>query len=166
MVIQEKIFSIEECIQILKIKKEDSRKWKSLDRNYNSESISLSKKTEWIFDRIKTFFEKNTLHTLLNLNPIIHFHTYDVNGDFKKHNDFINGRLYILGVILNVDYDGGELIVYDDIDVCKIKKEIGNTFLFETKLNHEVTHIESGIRYTIIWFIHDKEIFFSKKTLF
>lgn len=165
MIVQEKIFSIEECVKILNINKEDHKKWKSADRDYNSESIILNKNTEWIFNRIKNFYEKHTISTLLKLNPVIHFHKYDMSGNFKKHNDFLNGRVYILGVILNNNYEGGELIVYDT-NTYKIKKEIGNTFLFETKIEHEVTKIESGIRYSIIWFIHDREILFTKNKLF
>ena len=59
MIVEKILFSKKECDKIIEIHKVNSQKWKNNDREYKSFSIILNEETEWIFSKMKSFFEKN-----------------------------------------------------------------------------------------------------------
>lgn len=148
------LFSKEECDYIINCKKENFQIWNNnSDRNYTSESIYLNDENKFIFERLNNLIDKKTSAEILSIKNEAHFHTYNTNGYFSKHKDNRNLRVYSIGIILNDNFTGGNLIIYNNNSEIKIDNKVGNAFFFESKFKHEVTPITNGVRYSLIYFL-------------
>lgn len=127
------------------------------DRDYHSYSIEYSLDNQWIFEKLKSFF---ILHTNLNFvknKEQINFHKF-IKGDwFGLHDDNRGGRLFAVGVLLNDDFEGGDFKLYNPNEIT-LNKEIGNTYVFDVKIKHEITPILNGVRYSLLWFLGSDNI--------
>lgn len=160
------LFSKEECDYIINSQKENFQIWNNgRDRNYTSDSIYLNDENKYIFERLNDLVDKNTDAKILLIKNEAHFHTYGLNSYFSKHKDSKNRRVYSVGIILNDDFEGGELIIYDNNSEIIIENKTGNAFLFESKLEHEVRPIRNGIRYSLIYFLEMEHISLPVKSL-
>ena len=158
MIFQKILFSKEECDDIINIHKVNSQKWKNNDREYKSFSIILNGETEWIFSKMKNFFEEESGLLMETIKNEVHFHVFETNDWFGVHNDARNNRLFSLGVLLNDDFDGGEFNLYSQGEEIVLEKKVGNTYIFDAAISHEVTPIQYGIRYSLIWFIQNDNV--------
>lgn len=158
MLIKQKVlFSKEECNTIINYKKINHQNWKNNDRDYNSSAIVFNNETSWVFERLKNFFEGVSGYEILNLKNEIYFHKFQANDWFGKHNDTRDNRLYSVGVLLNDDFIGGDFKLYNPNEIL-LDKMCGNSYVFDVRVSHEVTKIQSGIRYSLIWFIQNVNI--------
>jgi hypothetical protein len=157
MIVEKILFSKEECDDIINMYKVNSQKWKNNDREYKSFSIILNEETEWIFSKMKNFFEEESGVVMQSMKNEVHFHVFETNHWFGKHNDARDNRLFSLGVLLNEDFEGGDFKLYNPHEV-KLNKKKGNSYLFDVGILHEVTPIQYGIRYSLIWFIQNNNI--------
>jgi hypothetical protein len=154
---QKQLFSKTECDTILNLSKENIKLWNAEDRKYNSYPINYSEDTKWIFDKLSYFFEKQTGLKIIKMKKQIHFHKF-IKGDwFGKHTDERDTRLYAIGVLLNDDFDGGEFKLYNPNEY-RLDKKTGNTYIFDVKIEHEITQIISGERYSLLWFLQNDHI--------
>lgn len=157
MITQKVIFTKEECNQIINFSKIDYTDWDLKDRKYHSSSITYNKNTEWLFERLKNFFEVETNQKIRNIKKTIHFHVF-LNGSwFDVHNDVRENRMYGVGVLLNDKFDGGDFKFYDENNTT-LDKILGNTYIFNVGTNHEITPIYDGTRYSILWFLQRENI--------
>jgi len=158
MILKEKIlFSKEECNSIMLYNETDITNWIVGDRKYNSQPINYSLETKWLFDKLKKFVETETKIKFRSIKKQIHFHKY-VKGDwFGKHNDIRENRLYAVGVLLNDDFSGGNFKLYNPNEII-LDKVIGNTYLFDVRIDHEITQILEGERYSLLWFLENEHI--------
>ena len=165
MILKEKIlFSKEECNSIMLYNETDITNWIVGDRKYNSQPINYSLETKWLFDKLKKFVETETKIKFRSIKKQIHFHKY-VKGDwFGKHNDIRENRLYAVGVLLNDDFSGGNFKLYNPNEIT-LDKVIGNTYLFDVKIDHEITSILEGERYSLLWFLQNEHIKIPTNTL-
>lgn len=88
----------------------------------------------------------------------IRFNRYSLKQTMQKHCDHIHSLfdgkrkgipiLSIIG-ILNDDYEGGELIMFED---KKIDTKKGDLIIFPSNFlyPHEVTHVTNGVRYSYV----------------
>jgi hypothetical protein len=161
---QKIIFTKEECNSIVWENNNNIVNWDMRDRKYDSITINYSLENKWIFDKLITFFETETNHKLLKLKEKIHFHKY-VKGDwFDKHNDKREGRIYTVGVLLNDEFEGGNFNIYNPNEQT-LNKIIGNTYLFDVRIEHEITPILSGERYSLLWFLQSEHVKFDVNKL-
>lgn len=158
MILKESIlFTKEECESIITYSNSNITNWEMVDRKYDSQPINYSNETGWLFDKLKLFFETETDIQIKSIKDKIHFHKF-IKGDwFGKHNDDRNHRLYAVGVLLNDNFIGGDFIFYNPSEQ-KLNKKIGNTYLFDVRINHEITPITSGERYSLLWFLENEHI--------
>jgi hypothetical protein len=158
MLIKEKIlFNKEECDLIINLIKTNQQNWDFNDRKYNSQPINYSLETKWIFDRLKIFIETETDIEIIKIKKNIHFHTFK-NGDwFGKHYDTRDNRVYAVGVLLNDNFEGGDFNLYNQNKVT-LNKMLGNTYIFDVKIEHEITPILKGERYSLLWFLQNEHI--------
>ena len=106
---------------------------------------------------MKDFVEKETNIEIRTIKKTIHFHKF-TNGDwFGKHNDVRDNRLYAVGVLLNDNFRGGDFKLYNPNEIM-LNKVIGNTYLFDVRINHEIIPILEGERYSLLWFLENKHI--------
>lgn len=158
MLVKEKIlFNKEECEYIISHNDTHITNWRMGDRKYNSQPINYSLNTKWLFDKLKTFFEEQSKIQIKKNKEVIHFHKF-VKGDwFGKHNDIRDNRLYAVGVLLNDDFEGGDFKLYNPNEII-LNRVIGNTYLFDVRIDHKITPILEGERYSLLWFLENKHI--------
>jgi hypothetical protein len=151
------LFTKEECESIVLHNNSYITNWKMVDRKYDSQIINYSNETRWLFDKLRLFFETETNIQIKSIKNKIHFHKF-IKGDwFGKHNDNRNHRVYAVGVLLNDNFSGGDFLLYNPSEQ-KLNKTIGNTYLFDVKIEHEITPITNGERYSLLWFLENEHI--------
>jgi hypothetical protein len=154
---QKRLFNKEECKTILSYPNSNIQNWNSIDRQYKSHSINYSLETQWLFDKLKTFVETETKIKFRSIKKQIHFHKFTKGDWFEKHNDVRDNRVYAVGVLLNDDFKGGDFKLYNANEII-LDKVIGNTYLFDVRIDHEITPILEGERYTLLWFLQNEHI--------
>ena len=101
------------------------------------------------------------------------FTEYMVGDYFDWHKDTIANivkqeeRYYSMVIQLNNEYDGGNLelkLTGDDTSTI-VEKGIGNLIIFLSNIEHRVTNVKSGTRYTLVNWVGLKQINNFKKTL-
>lgn len=158
MIIEQSVFfTKDECDSIIWDNNQQIVKWDRFDRRYDSHSLVYSNETKWIFDRLVQFFESKTNIEIRSLKREIHFHNFKTGHWFGKHNDERENRIYSVGVMLNDNFEGGDFKLYNDNEIT-LDKIIGNTYVFDAKLTHEITPITKGNRYSLIWFLQQNHI--------
>ena len=158
MILKEKIlFSKEECESIISYNETHITNWLMSDRKYNSQPINYSSETKWLFDKLKDFVERETNIETRTIKKTIHFHKFTKGDWFGKHNDVRDNRLYAVGVLLNDDFSGGDFKLYNPNEII-LDKVIGNTYLFDVRINHEIIPILEGERYSLLWFLENEHI--------
>ena len=158
MILKEKIlFSKEECKSIISYNETHITNWRMGDRNYKSQPINYSLETNWLFDKLKDFVERETNIQIRTIKKTIHFHKFTKGDWFGKHNDVRDNRLYAVGVLLNDDFSGGDFKLYNPNEII-LNKVIGNTYLFDVRIDHEITPILDGERYSLLWFLENEHI--------
>ena len=158
MILKEEIlFSKKECLSIIWDETENITDWNTENRRYRSSLIEYNEDTKWIFNKLKYFFETETGIKIINKKNKIHFHRF-VEGDwFEKHNDTRENRLYAVGVLLNDNFEGGDFKFYNPNEQMILKK-IGNTYIFDVRINHEISPILKEERYSLLWFLENDHI--------
>ena len=160
MILKEKIlFSKEECESIILYNDVHITNWKMNDRKYNSQPINYSLETNWLFDKLKKFVEENTDIKIKTINETIHFHKFAKDDWFGKHNDIRDNRLYAVGVLLNNEFEGGDFKLYNPNEMI-LNKIVGNTYIFDVRIEHEITPILDGERFSLLWFLQKENIKF------
>ena len=158
MILKEKIlFSKEECESIILYNDTHITNWIMGDRKFNSQPIRYSLETKWLFDKHKTFFEEESNIQIKRNKEVIHFHKFTKGDWFGKHNDIRENRLYAVGVLLSDDFEGGDFKLYNPNEIV-LNKVMGNTYLFDTRIDHEITTILKGERYSLLWFLQNEHI--------
>jgi hypothetical protein len=158
MILKEKIlFSKEECESIILYNDTHITNWIMGDRKFNSQPIRYSLETKWLFDKLKTFFEEESNIQIKRNKEVIHFHKFTKGDWFGKHNDIRENRLYAVGVLLSDDFEGGDFKLYNPNEIV-LNKVMGNTYLFDTRIDHEITTILKGERYSLLWFLQNEHI--------
>jgi hypothetical protein len=153
MILKESVlFTKKECEIIINEYPVNKISRKMTDRDFHSYSIDYSLDNQWIFDKLKSFFILNTNLNFAKNKEQMHFHKF-IKGDwFGLHDDNRGGRLFAVGVLLNDDFEGGDFKLYNPNEIT-LNKEIGNTYVFDVRIKHEITPILNGVRYSLLWFL-------------
>jgi hypothetical protein len=163
MILKEKnIFTKDECNLILSYVDSNFKNWDEKDRKYNSFSINYNEINNWLFYRLKDFFETETNIKIVNLKKQINFHRFTKGDWFSRHNDYRDRRLYGVGVLLNDDFIGGDFKLYN-LEEYILDKTVGNSYIFDVNIEHEITNILDGERYSLLWFLQNTDIKINKK---
>ena len=95
--------------------------------------------------------------------------TINNETDMIKHMDFNSNfpnRRWNLGIQLNDEYEDGDLeLKLSDDSIMKVEKGIGNTIVFLSDIEHRVTGVKNGNRYTLVNWVGLKKTNNYKKTL-
>jgi hypothetical protein len=158
MILREKIlFSKDECEFIILESNQHITNWRMGDRKYNSQPINYSLETQWLFDKLKNFVEMERNIEIITIKKTIHFHKFTKGDWFGKHNDIRDDRVFAVGVLLGDNFEGGDFKLYNP-DEVKLDRVTGNTYIFDVKIEHEITPILEGERYSLLWFLEKKHI--------
>lgn len=165
MIRQEIIFTKEECENIIRFHKEYDR-----DQHYNNEQedqkeilyeasvLPKNPRTLFVFKKLFDFFEEKSNFKLYRYPTEVYIMKYGKGDRFKRHKDTINDRIFSIGIQLSEDYMGGEYILYPKDDTVIINRNLGNTYLMDSSVYHEIKEIEYGIRYSLVSFIHKSDL--------
>lgn len=130
----------------------------------------------FLHERLVNFLEKEIKINGFNLNfysEVFQFTKYSKGDYFDWHKDSLNienynelGRYCSLVIQLNDSYTSGNLEIKDqDGSTTIVNKGIGNLIVFLSNIEHRVTPIEDGDRYTLVNWIGLKKIENLKKSL-
>ena len=158
MILKENVsFTKKECESIISFNETDITNWMMGDRKYNSQPINYSLKTKWLFDKLKDFVERETNIEIRTIKKTIHFHKFTKGDWFGKHNDVRDDRIYAVGVLLNDNFEGGDFKLHNPNEII-LNKVVGNAYLFDVRIEHEITPILDGERYSLLWFLQNEHI--------
>ena len=158
MIINQNIsFTKEECESIISHNETYITNWRMGDRKYNSQPINYSLETKWLFDKLRNFVERETNVRIRRIKKTIHFHKFTKGDWFGRHNDIRDDRVFAVGVLLNDGFKGGDFKLYNPTEQT-LNKLIGNTYLFDVRIEHEITPILDGERFSILWFLQNEHI--------
>jgi hypothetical protein len=176
MILKEKTsFSKGECDYIINLsnsldkinpfgKSDHMSKNKTFKVKYDVWPINRNEKTQWIFDKIQTYFINKTNIKIKKELDKIYIHKYIEGQQFGKHADtYYKTQIHNVGVCLNNDYDGGEFVLYNPEE--QLPKESGVIYTFPSVRLHEVKEILKGERWSIIGFLHTDNLDLPKKSL-
>lgn len=163
VVVQNTLFTKLECDSII-WQNTAVKIWEKKDRKFKSIVLEYSEDTKWIFLKLKNFVEESIDIKITNLKKVIHFHKFNEMDWFDKHNDIKDKRIYAVGVLLNNDFKGGDFKLYNPDEII-LDKVIGNTYIFDVRIEHEITPILQGERYSLLWFLQREHIKFNINTL-
>jgi hypothetical protein len=160
-------FSKEECDKIINLTLEIEGTHrdvnsKTVERprekiSYTYYNIYRNESLKWIFDKITEYLLVDQNVEIIKPFEVIHLHKYLVGNEFERHSDiYYPNQTLNVGVCLNDDYEGGDFILYGPKQV--IPKKAGTIYSFKNTREHEVTKIESGIRYSLIIFLYEENI--------
>ena len=136
--------------------------------SYISKNID-SVKDKWILDRLVGWFESE-LNIKIDWDnaPKKEFYLQSyIKGDkFAKHNDNAYNRVYGMGVLLNDAFEGGEFIVdVSNTESVSFNKLVGNCYLFQSHMLHEVKEITKGNRNILLIFFQNSQLIFKRNQL-
>ena len=151
------LFTKEECESIISYNNTHITNWRMGDRKYNSQPINYSLETKWLFDKLRGFVERETNIRIRTIKKTIHFHKFTKGDWFGRHNDIRDDRVFAVGVLLNDGFEGGDFKLYDSNETI-INKQTGNTYTFDVKIDHEITPILNGERYSLLWFLQNEHL--------
>ena len=158
MMIQKNFFTKEECEKILEIKNKVS-KYEGKDKyNLDGKGVYfneywLSNSIEdikWITDKLIQFIDETIKIKINKINSDIAILEYNVGDKLGMHNDYNKSqhdfRVYTIGILLNIDWEGGDFIIIDSKTNEKtiLEKNIGNTYLFDALSPHMVDEVKGG----------------------
>jgi hypothetical protein len=140
-------------------------------KNQNSAYMwrTLDKKTDdWILNRIINWISDEVEYKIQWDNnkdtDEFYFQSYKKGDKFGKHDDNIHNRVYTIGVLLNNKFKGGNFLV--DVtphNSVLFENIIGNCYLMESNLKHELEEITDGERHIILVFLKNSQIKFVNK---
>lgn len=163
------LFTKDECDSIINQYSLSTRDFFNKRCSYTSIKIDKND-NRWILDRIIKWIESE-----VNCNiewdantdeDEFYFQSYKVGDKFEKHDDNIYNRVYTAGLLLNDGFVGGDFIVDTSPDNRKLfENKIGNCYIIESMLKHEVTEITEGYRSVVIIFFKSSQIRFNETTI-
>jgi len=168
----ENVFTKEECRKIIKTAKEKNLS-KGVTRG--NTDIRLSNITwlhstdnlEWVFRKITDIVlnlnERFFQFDIFGLNEGLQFTNYKApTGKYGKHTDrSLDNIVRKLSLSIQLtdpkEYEGGELILYEDEKGTEMKKEQGTLVLFPSYTLHEVKPVTKGERNSLVSWVTGKQ---------
>lgn len=153
-----KLFNKEECLDMIK-KSEQENKW---ERNIRLKKYSYFT-TKLELNSNKIGIVKRYCKQYLNLdveNINLGILKYIPNDFFAKHIDkvsnlkFNSDFIYNVNMRLNDNYVGGDFY----LDNKLFNQDVGTIYSYKSDTYHEVTSVESGIRYSALFYIRERDL--------
>ncbi len=133
--------------------------------NYKQWTINRNEDLEFLFTKVISFTEETFNIKVTNFSEPAWIYQYEINDGYIMHTDDILNRCFTIGIQLNNEYEGGDLIIDYNGKRIIVNKEIGNCYIFESALLHGVSPITSGNRYNFLTFMHSYNITINKISL-
>lgn len=171
MLYQEILFTEDECDKLIQYRyklkdyRDNGGYTNRKDINYKQWTIKRTDNLDYLFNRIIEFIEIKFKVIINEFNEDSWIYQYEINDGYLMHTDNVYDRRFTVGVQLNNDYTGGDLMVDCGKERIIVNKDIGNCYIFESFLLHGVSPILCGNRFNFLTFILNRNIKYSNKTL-
>lgn len=132
----------------------------------NIKWVELNKETNWLYKKIINQIHKvnqKNFDMILKFVENLQFSEYTENqqGFYSKHNDcgdtgrlesFVDIRKLSFSIQLTdeKDYEGGELVIYENNNKFIAPKNKGTIIFFESNILHEVKPVTKGTRHALV----------------
>lgn len=160
-----------ECLSVLEdslknLKLEEAKVYGESDlqiiHKARKSNISFITDMGFINNRLKEVLKENIKVNGFDATNLYDFQftEYDKGGHFDWHVDSTKeiypDRYYSCIILLNEDYEGGELEIKEKYETLTIKKNTGDLILFPSIYLHRVSPVLEGKRYTLVnWVMID-----------
>jgi hypothetical protein len=170
MIHQKILFTKEECEYLINYKNNgvyrNNGGYKNRnDISYKQWTIFRNNDLDFLFDKIISFAEISFNVKIENFKEESWIYQWEVNDGYVMHRDNIKNRKFIIGVQLNDEYVGGDLMVDCGNEISIVDKTIGNCYTFESATLHGVSPIISGNRFNVLTFFPTYNIKYNKVSL-
>jgi predicted 2-oxoglutarate/Fe(II)-dependent dioxygenase YbiX len=159
----QRLFSVEECNDIVNYFETDESEWGYVEINNDAKYyIKEINKTDKTHNFIKGKFENFIQNEFfLSVNCInVSILKYLPTFKFERHKDrdhekeFNHDFVFNINVILNDNYVGGEFLLNDSLVEGNTS---GMVYYYNSIQYHEVKPIISGVRYSMICYIRERD---------
>ena len=129
----------------------------------NGPNIDNHRKSKIAFDRYEKFefLNKKIMDLVLDNLSVngyklgfsdkgYQFTSYKPGEYYNWHNDSSDQRYCSIVIQLNNDYVGGTLELVTENKVVELKNGTGNGLIFLSEMNHRVTEVIEGVRYSLV----------------
>lgn len=128
--------------------------------------VAFTKLEKFGFLKKRILDEISMVHTIdgfeIDDDIDFQFTKYEMGGYYDWHTDNGNHpdakRYLSVVILLNDNYDGGDLILNSNQKDIIIPKVLGNLVVFDSNKLHKVTPVISGVRYSLVAWLKLKEI--------
>jgi hypothetical protein len=164
---QKVLFTNDECIGILDLYSKIKPTGNQIENgiSYTYKNIDCEN-TFWILERFINWIESEVdckVDWLASEKRELYLQTYIVGDEFHKHKDDMYNREYTAGLLLNNSFEGGEFVVDISKDIqSKFNNIVGNCYLFDSKLLHQLKPITNGERNIVLLFFKKSQIKYKK----
>mgnify|MGYP006078884707 FL=1 len=167
--------SAEDCKSIIELYEDSPQKEATMFTGTNTDirngTVNFHNE-QWVYDLIWPYMQGSNINAgwdfEISAAEDYQISKYEVGDFYSTHMDCLgtNSTKWIqndnsilhnktrkisMSLILNDDYEGGELILFD---VGPMKQEVGTMIFFPSFLPHEVTPVTKGTRYSLVmWFL-------------
>lgn len=127
-------------------------------RNALKTSISYDKESEWLYfmleDTAKHINNKYYNYDLIGFEENVQLLTYNVGGKYESHRDFgsgsISNRKLSMVIILDDNYEGGQLEIFNGKTWVKTPSSKGDLIVFPSFEWHRVKEVTKGTRNSLV----------------
>jgi len=161
-IIQQRIFSKEECEKILNLDYRLVTKDSDEANVYGNYPVKFLNDDTWVRNRIETYLsiinEKHFGCQYQGLVDYIGIRTYNIGEEFDWHTDtLITNRRLGVTIPLSLDCEGGDLEFFTG-EKLKIKQEVGVGIVFPIIYHHRITPVTKGSRSTLLTWTKGEEL--------
>ena len=134
--------------------------------DYQMSMVERTEETQWFFDIVGDYLDENGYpnNTVRETAYFNNFEYYP-GMKFERHIDKHRMDIWekIVGGVLNEDFEGGRLIYYNPD--FEIPRKAGEIYLTDASLEHEVTKVTKGKRYSWLFFLTKAELGIEKTAI-
>lgn len=158
-----KLFTLKDCSQIIH-HMESVDMWKSPTDGTSYSAVDFIPEP-WVSSKIIEYAKTQIGIDITNIVAI--GLKYQVGDKFPPHVDrnendeFHKDFLYNINMLLNTDYEGGEFRIEGNPHLY----EPGVVYHYNSSKLHEVTEITKGIRYSVLFYIRERDFNYQKSLL-
>ena len=160
---QKILFTKNECEKILESYKEFPISGKQIEKDISYSYKDMNNEKDlWILLRLIEWIENEIdvkIDWFNSKRKEFYLQLYKVGDKFGIHDDSAHDRIYGAGILLNEDFIGGEFMLESSKNKWEtFEKIVGNCYLFESVLPHEVKEITEGNRHIILVFFKKNQV--------
>lgn len=170
---QKVLFTVDECNYLKTLFNDDNFKRSRVSVNNDKDNeYSDVRTSEDIFltfesDKKNILINKLTDMGIVGIPHSFSVLRYDIGQQFKKHRDNSGShskrydkrfKTVVIQLSDEVDYEGGDLVIYNDGKEMVASKKIGNTIIFHSSLEHELKTLTNGRRYSIVFWLEKEHL--------